>query len=216
MVTRLSLLAACFVVTSMANAQETNPAASKWVPQRSPIISLDSVCVAQISKDRKSIRFQWPHYDVETRTRSVIVELLRPEVRTRETTVNGKVIKTNYTVQVPYTETREVAYEVQVVNGVHKQDFPIESIRAWTLTGRQINGPTLAVRLVFPVHLFAWTVPRDETFESLDPYFASVMQKDTLVLYIDPQESQESGQGEVTTDTSTLEPASAAPAPAAP
>ncbi len=137
--------------------------------------------------------------------------MTRMETRTREITVDGKAVTQAYTVNVPYTETREFTYQVAVLQGEDKADIPVEKIRAWDLTGRVVDTATLAVKLVFPTHVMVIELDPNETYEALDPYYASVMKQDTLVLCIEPQPP------EVEAEQDAIEaPAVDAPMPPAP
>ncbi len=185
MIFRCSFFAACCLVPALAFSQQPSAPPSKGIPQRSATISFDNLCVAQLSQDQKSIHLTWPRIAIELRTRTVNVKLTRTETRTRTIKVDGRSVPETYTVTVPFTESREVTSKIQSVIGMHEADIPVDQVRAWTLTGRTIDVDALSERLNRAKPVFAYTTPKDKNFEELDPYYASVMVDETLVLYID-------------------------------
>ncbi len=208
---RCSFFAACCLVPVIAFCEPPSIVRSNVMPQRVATISFDHLCVAQLSRDRKSLHLEWPEIATEFRTKEVNVTLTRTETRTRTIKVDGRSVPETYTVTVPYTETREVTSQVLNVVGMHEAEISIEQVRAWTLTGRALDLDELIDRLNLAKHVFAYTMPNDKDFEELDPFYARVMDDEALVIYVDTTAFQIGESPDMT--RSPIEPPTPPPAP---
>ncbi len=189
MLNRLLLMIAC-VVSLPCYAQE---AAQKpnWLPKNGPdaVDLLGCVSIAKVSDDKKSIVFARPAYSKVMETRMVNKTTFVTEQRTRSVQSNGSTVEQTYAVQVPMSTTVDEPFEARVPQGVLRFSVALdkvndwEKVQAWDITGKEIENSALITRLAKPIHVVALE-RRQRGFTPIDPFYASILRPDTLVIYV--------------------------------
>lgn len=128
-----------------------------------------------------------PKVTAQTRTRQTPVTALRTETRERTvTTDEGEQVTQTYTVNVPVISVENTTYTTYVLGDVDRVVIPIKNVRAWHLDGSIVEAKDLASLCSKPIHVFAAEMPLDVQPDSVDPFFASLIRADALILYITP------------------------------
>lgn len=169
-------------------AQE-GPSHYPWLPSGGPdrVLNFGDICIAKGSPDQHSLLIAKPVFQTETRTKVIYVTKYRTETRTREVVQpNGESVTQTYTVQVPYTEAVEQTYTVQVPFGATKFTVPMAMVRAWNLSGEPVDPASLARRLAKPTYVIASESDPSASFRGVEPFYASVLRTDTIVIYVAP------------------------------
>ncbi|XZE54661.1 hypothetical protein SH139x_000636 [Planctomycetaceae bacterium SH139] len=194
----------------LARGQQSNV----WKPAGGPQWDLGSLAVAKFVGEQDgqpALALMVTDWRVETRTRVVNVMKQVPETRTRTVENNGVTEERTYTVMVPYTEQVEQTYTVQIPVGQKRIDVPLGDCTAWTLTGKQVPTDKLAAFLSKPRHVIEWW--DRENAPQPDPFYASVIKPDTLLLRF-PREEDVYSEVFPESAESTSAPPAPAPAPA--
>lgn len=188
MKTKLLFLFAFAMVQNLAQAQNPKPELSQWKPSQLPPAEFEfkNVVVAKTSADNLAIMLLIPQFTRETRTRSVPVTTMTTETRQRTITKDGRQLTQDYTVQVPVTTMQEQTYTVNVMAPAERVTFPFDKIRAWHLDGKAIDRTEMITLFSKPTHAFASPMA-PERIPQIDPYFASVLRPDTVILGIAPE-----------------------------
>jgi hypothetical protein len=183
----IPLAFACTAFVGTTYGQQPDPKA-RWTPPQSideTQVSLRDIFVAKMAADRSSVMLMLPQYRTETRSRVVSVTKMRTETRTRSKEVAGQTVTEEYPVQVPYTEQVEQSYTVTFSVGTERINVPFTELKAFDLSAVPIESTSLASRLVNATHVF---VQRNGAeFKAIDPFTASVLRPDVIVLQIAPE-----------------------------
>ena len=183
----VTLVLVSTVLVDMTFGQQTDPKA-RWTPPKSldaTQVTLHDVAVAKMAADRSTVMLMLPQYATETKTRMLNVTKYRTETRTRTKEVAGQVVTEEYAVQVPYTEQVEQMYTVSVGIGTKRVDVPFTELKAFDLSVLPLESKSLASRLASPMHVLVQK--NGVEFTAIDPYTASVLRPDIIVLQITPE-----------------------------
>lgn len=160
---------------------------SMWKPSSLPPKALDlkNTAVAKTSANGEDLMLLVPKITEELRTRDIQVTKMTTEQRTRTVVGDdGKTVEMAYTVQVPVTETRPQSYAVDILGPVERMSVSIDTVRAWRLDGKAVAPQELGRLCSNPRHVLVVEMPTDAELGSVDPYFASLIRPDALILYI--------------------------------
>lgn len=165
-------------------------AKDKWTPSISPQISLERVVVAKLtatSTGDSQISILLPQWRTEQRTREISLTKCRKETRTRmvpDPSGTGSV-EQSYTVAVPYSETVTQSYNLQIPEKSKRIDIPWEHAKLLRAPGELVTDGEAQKILASPQHAFLIET-LTENF-TVDEYHRSVLSKEFLVLWIDPE-----------------------------
>jgi hypothetical protein len=158
-------------------------AAQKPTQLPPPELSLSNVKLVKLSEDKKSLAVIAPKTRSETQTRlENKVEYLE-ETRTRVVTANGKQVAQDYVVKVPVSTMVEQTYTVEKLESSYQFDIPLEKLRAWRLDGTLLKAEQLQAACAKPVHMIVVETKEQTNFSKVDPFFASVLRPETIVVY---------------------------------
>jgi hypothetical protein len=176
-----------FSCCSFAYGQPATTQESKSQPKAVPgdAISFLSVMVAKTSEDQSTLRLRAPVMKPETRTKIVQVTRMVTETRVRVVTdPNGKNVEQAYEVQRPVMEEITQQYVAYSIVGMQLHEVKIENARAWRITGEPLVTKALAEALKDSQQVFAVEMPSKSEFSAVDPFYAGILNKDAIVIYL--------------------------------
>lgn len=173
---------------------ENNPS---WLPKNPfPKIDFSTLSYARMGADQKTIQIVKPGVTTETREMEVEKCTMTIETRQRTIQVDGKDVVQDYTVQVPVTSTEMVSYHASAPFGVQRSDIPLNNVRAWELSGKELSASELSKRLGKSTQVLVERISvkrlADFKFQPVEPFYGGVIKLDTIMIYCPPEEPKPS------------------------
>jgi hypothetical protein len=126
-----------------------------------------------------------PAWKEELQTEEYTVEIPVTEIRTQEVTKNGKKVIEEVEVTVTKTETRTGTITKYSPKESIKGEVALESIRAWSLKGKELTAAELKEVLSKTSYLLCLYEEPEEGTPPLDPFFANAFRSDLVIVYSD-------------------------------
>jgi hypothetical protein len=184
---RIASLVLCVCLTSNFVSAQSKPADDSWMPKTPPIeIDFGKLAFVKASSDKKGLTVLTPLYDAETRTRTVQLTKFVLETREREVKDGDQTKTVTYTVQVPVTVEEIQTYTVLIPRSSSKFAVPLSKVRAWDLSGKKMSQQHLLAAITNATKAFVSESHPSFEFEGYDEYFASVLNPETLVIFVEP------------------------------
>ncbi len=181
---RMALLLLLAMSSTVGAQQQASPnSKTKPTVLLAPHMSLANVKLVSLSEDNNSVIIVIPKSKSETKIRQATVTKFDQVKRIRTIQVNGMNVDQEYTVQVPYTQTVDQEYTVETLDTSTNIEVPLKKVRAWKLDGSRLSAEQLRSACSKPTHMIVAEVVENEPFEKLNPFFASVLRPDTIVLF---------------------------------
>lgn len=181
-------LVTLMAISSNANGQDTSSTKKALTPSAAVmLVSLEDVCIAKASADKKSIQIAKPKFQMETRTMVVEKTIYQTETRSRTVKRNGKDVEEMYTVSVPVTVAEEVTKTVKIPSsGTAKATVPLDRVTGWGLAGNSIAPADLLENLSSTRHVFVLERDITSPLEAMDPFYRSVLDPEAIILVVTP------------------------------
>lgn len=188
---RITLLSLLLLPTTVAAQQQVSPnSKNKPTALLAPHMSLANVKLVSLSEDNNSVIIVIPKSKSETKTRQATVTKFDQVKRIRTIQVNGMNVDQEYTVQVPYTQTVDQEYTVETLDTSTSIEVPLKNVRTWKIDGSRLSAEQFRSACSKPTHMIVAEVVENEPFEKLNPFFASVLRPDTIVLFYTTEADQ--------------------------
>jgi hypothetical protein len=183
---RIAFLVLCVCLPTNNVLAQSKPADDSWMPKTPPIeIDFGKLVFVKASADKKDLSVLTPVYDSETRTRTVQHTVFLTEERTRDVRDGDETKTVTYQVQVPVTVEETQTYTVKIPRSSSKFAVPLSKVRAWDLSGKTLSQQQLLAAITNATKAFVSESDPSAEFEGYDEYFASVLNPETLVIYVE-------------------------------
>lgn len=148
-----------------------------------PVDDLSSLAIGKISTDKETIVVRVPGWKIEYETKVVDVPVT-VETEVEQTYEENGETKTKL-VKVPKVVMQK---ETQTISNLIPQasvrgEVPVKDMKVWTTKGKLLSTAEVQEILAKTTYLFALTAEPAKGKPPMDPFFASALRSDVLLVY---------------------------------